>query len=416
MGKKSLIKSTTKSKKGAKEKEETTAKNTKKAAPKKAAPKATKKTAAKKSATTKKPAAKTAEKTAPKKAAPKKTAPKKTAPAKPKAAPKKTAAPKNVSIKELVFKKFEPLQALPAQMPATKQAVSEISAPPLITSADPKEVERLRAVLLRKFSMDDIKAAAKEPEPIPAPEPEAEPAAPAAESTGETAPAAAVAVAAPAPAAKPEPESAAYITVEPSEPGGGAEPMSLPVKIAIAAFATIIFLLLAISYNNSSKYYILPKDKAIEIWKGRFSPKDNEFYMVLHGAQVPEPVKEVYTSQEVFPLIFDYYINKADTLLEVPGLPDFDGIKGYLHQAEGYAVSKEMKTAVSYRVNTIERMILLYKADVALSKDSEESLESAIKLLKEAATLTPSAAQADEIAQKIDTARERLAKLKAEAK
>lgn len=402
MGKKSLIKSTTKSKKGAKEKEETTARNTKKAAPK-----TSKKTAAKKSAATKKPAAK--------KAAPKKTAPKKPAPAKPKAAPKKTAAPEKVSVKELVFKKFEPLQALPAQMPATKQAISEVSAPPLITSADPKEAERLRAVLLRKFSMDEIKAAAKEPEPLPAPEPEAEPAAPAAESTGETAPATAAEVAVPAPAAKPEPESAAGNTVEPGEPGGGAEPMSRPVKMAIAALATIIFLVLAVSYNNSSKYYILPKDKAIEIWKGRFSPKDKEFYMVLHGAQVAEPVKEVYTRQEVFPLIFDYYINKADTLLEVPGLPDFDGIKGYLHQAEGYAVSKEMKIAASSRLNTIERMILLYKADVALSKDSEESLESAIKLLKEAATLTPSAAQADEIAQKIVTARERLAKLKTEA-
>ena len=410
MGKKSLIKSTTKSKKGAKEKEETTAKKTKKAAPK-----TTKKTAAKKSATAKKPAAKTAKKTAPKKTAPKKAAPKKTAPAKPKTAPKKTAAPKKVSIKELVFKKFEPLQALPAQIPAAKQAVSEVSAPPLITSADPKEVERLHAVLFRKFSLDDIKAAAKEPEPMPAPEPEAEPAAPAAQSTGETAPAAAAAAAAPAPPAKPEPQSAAYITVEPGEPGGGAEPMSLPVKIAIAATATIIFLLLAISYNNSSKYYILPKDKAIEIWKGRFSPKDKEFYMVLHGAQAAEPVKEVYTRQEVFPLIFDYYLNKADTLLEVPGLPDFEGIKGYLHRAEKYAIGKDMKTTVSSRLNTIERMILLYKADVALSKESEDSLESAIELLKEAATLTPSAAQADEITQKIDGARERLAKLKAEA-
>jgi hypothetical protein len=411
MGKKSLIKSTTKSKKGAKEKEETTTKNTKKAAPKKAAPKTAKKTAAKKTATTKKPAAKTTPKAAPKKAAPKKAAAKKTAPAKPKAAPKKTAAPKKVSIQELVFKKFEPLQTLPAQMPATKQAVSAVSAPPLITSADPKEVERLRAVLLRKFNMNEIKAAVKEPEPIPepAPEPEAEPAAPAVESPREPAPAAAAAT-------KPEPESAAYITVEPSEPNGGAEPMSLPVKIAIAAAATIVFLLLAISYNNSSKYYILPKDQAIEIWKGRFSPKDEAFYMVLHGAQAAEPVKEVYTRQEVFPLIFDYYINKADTLLEVPGLPDFDGIKGYLHQAENYALSQAMKTTASSRLNTIERMILLYKADVALSKDSQDSLESAIKMLKEAATLTPSAAQEVEITKKIDSARERLTKLKAEAK
>jgi hypothetical protein len=137
--------------------------------------------------------------------------------------------------------------------------------------------------------------------------------------------------------------------------------------------------------------------------------------MVIHGAQVAEPVKEVYTSKEVFPLIFDYYINKADTLLEVPGLPDFEGIKGYLHKADQYAVTQETKTAVSSRLNTIGRMILLYKADVAISKDSRESLESAIKLLKEAAKLTPSMAQESEIAQKIEAARERLVQIKAEA-
>ena len=100
---------------------------------------------------------------------------------------------------------------------------------------------------------------------------------------------------------------------------------------------------------------------------------------------------------------------------EESGLPDFEGIKSYLHQAEDYIVSTDMNAAVTTRLNNIERMILLYKADVALSKDTDDALESAIKLLKQAGKLTPSASQSEEITQKIERARARRAELKAAA-
>ncbi len=427
MGKKSLIKSTTKKKADAKVEEEKTTKKAAAKKTKKTTTKSTKKTAAKttkKSAASttkkgsataaKKKAATTAKKPAAKKAAPKKTAAKKTTAkkatatkAKAKAAPKKPKAAKKVSVKELVFKKFEPVQALPEIAPAPKTAVVHGSAPPIIATTDSAEADRLRALLFSKFDMAAIKAAAKEPAPVVEPEP------------------AQAAPEAPPNADKPvdradEPEQPkaddAYITVEAQAGGEPPEPMNRAVKIALAAAATLVFLLLAISYNNSSKYYIYPKDNAIEIWKGRFSPKDTQFFMVLHGTSAVEPIKATYTKYEVFPLVFDYYVDKADTLLEVPGLPDFEGIKTYLHQAEDYIVSTEMNAAVTTRLNNIERMILLYKADVAISKDTDDALQSAIKLLKMAGKLTPSAAQAEEITQKIERARERRAELKSAAK
>ena len=137
--------------------------------------------------------------------------------------------------------------------------------------------------------------------------------------------------------------------------------------------------------------------------------------MVLHGIQAPEPLKDVYSKEDIFPLIFNYYIDKSDTLLEVQGLPDFEGIKKYLHRAENFAITNEMKLMVKDRLNTIERMILLYKADVAISRDTADSLESAIKILKEAGNLTPSTMQAEEISQKIDAARERIKALNSES-
>jgi len=416
MGKKSLIKSTTKKKAGAKVEEKTTkkaaAKKTKKTtakSTKKTATKTTKKSAAsttkKSSATTaKKKAAPAAKKPAAKKATPKKTTSKKTTGKKAttskakvatkKAAPKKAKAPKKLSVKELVFKKFEPVQALPEIKPAPKPAVVQASAPPIITTTDPDEADRLRTLLFTTFDMQTIKASAIAPTTPPVVE---EP------------------VNQPGEAAQPQADSA-YITVEPHETEAASDPVDRTVKIALAAAAVVVFLLLAISYNNSSKYYISPKDNAIEIWKGRFSPKDTQFFMVLHGTSVVEPIKATYTKNEVFPLVFDYYINKADTLLEVPGLPDFEGIKVYLHQAEDYSVTTEMAAAVTARLNNIERMILLYKADVAISKDTDEALASAIKLLKKAGKLTPSAAQAEEITQKIERSRERRIELKSTPK
>jgi hypothetical protein len=310
-----------------------------------------------------------------------------------KAVPEVKKPAKKVSIKELVFKKFEALQTPPAQKAAPKPATSNISAPPLIGSTDPKEVKRLKALLFKKFNMDDIKAAAKEPKPMPEPK---------------------IEKTAPSPAAAPV-EDNAYITLEPNEQNGDTTTLSLPIKIAIAIAASIVFLMLAVSYNNGSKYYIHPKEDAIEIWKGRFSPKDTRFFIRLDGVGMPESVKEIYTKAEVFPLIFDFYVDKADTLLEVPGLPDLQSIKDHLLQAEEYIVTSEAKTAVTSRLNNIERMILLYKADVAISRNTEDSLESAIKLLEKAAKLTSSTAMSEEISQKINGARAQIVALEAEA-
>jgi hypothetical protein len=352
-----------------------------------------------------------------------------------KAAPKKAKTTKKVSVKELVFKKFEPTGTLAKPMPAPKPTVVDISAPPFISGSDPKEVERIRALLFNKFDMKAIKAAAKAPAPAVEPAPVTETEAPAQEAakviTAADAPAPTAEVE-PAPAPKAEatqdaakvitaadaqaPEADnAYISVEPPASDGTGDPMSRMIKIALAAAAVIVLLMLAVSYNNSLKYYIYPKDDAIEIWKGEFSPKGKAFFMVLHGVPAVDPVKAVYTQKDVFPLVFTYFIDKADTLLEVPGLPDFEGIKDYLHKARAYAIDGDMQTAVTTRLNNIERMTLLYKADVAISKDNEDALESAIGLLKKAGTLTPSPAQTNEITQKIEQARARLAELKSAA-
>jgi hypothetical protein len=251
---------------------------------------------------------------------------------------------------------------------------------------------------MAKFSMAEVKAAAKSPEPekseadAETPEPRkpeaAAPEAPEPEAPKGEAPA--------APAD--EPPVITTTVVQEDTP----EPLPRAIKYGIAAMALLVLSLLVISYNNSSKYYIHPKEGALEIWKGRFSPKDNRFFMVLHGVQLDQEVKAVYSRSDVYPMIFDYYLEKADTLLEVPGLPDFEGIKGYLYQAKSYAITPETKDKVKGRLNSIERMILLYKADVAVSNNTEDSLKAALRDLQKASGLVANPTQQQEIDQKIE--------------
>jgi hypothetical protein len=403
MGKKSLIKSTAKKESSAKKGEE---KTTKKAAPK------TKKKAAAKTAV--KTPAKNTSKAAPKKAAPKKATPKKTAAKKP-APPKSKTAPPNpkaaqkVSIKALVFKKFGAFQPIPVSKAGFKKPDAlHLSAPPLISSTDTKEVERLRGLLFMKFDMDDITKAAKVPEPKTV---RTETAVDSETVTNDLWP--------------PRPQSPsgepaasdAYITIEPDAQAAEKDPLAKPVKIALAVAAIIIFLLLAISYNNASKYYLHPKDNTLEIWRGSFSPKDTQFLIALPRThQMDKEVKDVYTKEEVFPLIYNYYTEKADSALETKAVPDFESIKSDLDKAKDFVVTSEMEKSVDLKLNNIERMILLYKANVLLNKNTEEAIASAIKLLNRATKFTTNPTQADVISIKIERARELSAKLKGGAK
>jgi hypothetical protein len=382
MGKDSLIKSTGKKKTKSTKEEETKKKTAAKATakPKKAAkPKAAKK-APSKTAKPKSAAAQPKTKTATAKAGAKKSAP----PAKPKATTKK--APK-ATIPELLAKRFDPLPGAPKPKPAVAKKRIHKESPPVVSPSDPSEAARIRTLLLTQFSMAEIKAAAKPPEPetpeAAAPEP----------PESETPVAEDVEVAA---VAADEPPIAPLAAVQQDAP----EPTSSAVKYGIAAMVLLVLILLSISNTNSSKFYIYPKEGALEIWKGCFSPKDKKIFMVLPGVQLETEVKAVYSQSDVYPMIFDHYLEKADALLEVPGLPDFEGIKSRLYQAQPYAITSEMKNAVTRRLNAIERMTLLYKVDVAISKSTMESLDAAMRDLQKASGLVANPAQQQEIDQK----------------
>ena len=446
MGKDSLIKSTAKKSATEKEKEKPKKKSGKKAATKKAAPKkaATKKTTAKPAAKKQTKATKSAKTT---KSTTSSKAAKSTSKA-PKAAKKPAKKP---TLKELLHKKFDgqipPVSDKPAQ-----PDFSGMTAPRFVNTDDPAEAERLKTLLSKKFDMAEIKASAKPPEarkvetkeappsepakpetvaeeeapekeiateaPAPAPEPEPEPEpkpepqstpVKAAEEKPEPKEAAKTEKAEAPPIAEPEPVAASAVQHEAAPVEIVAEPEKEPAdpvlraaKIAVIVAAVVVLMIVWASFKNSAKYFITSRGAAVVIEKGNFSPTGKSLFVVLHGFQLAdEPTKETYRRNEIFPIIFGYYLNKADTLLEVAGLPDYKAINADLEKAERYALTREMRDAVQNRTSYIQRMTLLYKAEVDASKKDIESLESALKRLKQVKSLTNDPAQLDAITQKI---------------
>ena len=187
------------------------------------------------------------------------------------------------------------------------------------------------------------------------------------------------------------------------------------MQFGLAGFALLVLLIVVASWMNTRDYYIKPGEGAIEIWQGKFAPLGEELLLSIPGVAAPEPLKASYTKKEVYPIFYQYYLDKADTLLEVPGMPDFEGVKSYLNTARTYAATSQMKTVVKSRLDAITRMVLLYKADVAASKDTPEDLHAAIKLYKEARGYAADDGEVARIKRKIEVVDQRLDKLKAAA-
>jgi len=173
-----------------------------------------------------------------------------------------------------------------------------------------------------------------------------------------------------------------------------------------AAVIILMALVIAVSSSNRANYYLKAANGAVEIWQGRFAPKGKERILILPGAQSPPALKDVYNENEINAIAFNYYIDRADMLLEAPGMPDFSGIKLYLKMALPYGISDEMRQAAFDRLNTIDMMMYLYKADVAASKGTRADFKKALEYMGKAAALQLNTAQSDLVKMKIQSIQE----------
>ena len=287
-----------------------------------------------------------------------------TAAKKPKSTAKKTTSRKKVSTKALLLKKFDaPAPKNIFQVPPPGISAEEFTSPPFVAADDEAEVKRIRALLFKKFDLN-----------------------------------------APATPKVTKEEIAPVITKR-------SDPVSTSLKWMVVGFVLLIALVVKVSVSNRGNYYLIPMGDGVEIRQGIFAPMGQEQLIALPGAELPEATQTVYTKQEVYIYIFHYYVKKADDLLEKPGRPDFENIKRYLNMAMPYGITDKLRKAAEARLNNIDQVILLYKADVSISKETLTNYEAALGYLKQAADLDTDGSKADLIKQKIDTVQAAKAKL-----
>jgi hypothetical protein len=361
---------------------------------------------------------------------------------------------KEITIRDLIFMKFEVQPTEKLYSPPVKRIKpEEFIAPPYVTGRNKEETDRIRSLLFNRYSAEDLAAAAEKAaaekaaaekaaaekaaaekaaaekaaaEKAAAEKAAAEKAAAekaAAEKAAAEKAAAEKAAAEKAAAEKAAAEKAAMAksAAEPKvsvsyevpadKPKKAADPVEKGIKILAAGIALLILLIVGASYSNSGNYYLKSKDGALEIWKGRFAPLGEELMFSLPGVQMPEDVKPVYGKKEVYPLVFKYYIDKADALLQVEGLPDFEGIKAYVKKALAFSVSDKMRQLGVARLNNIDRLILIFKADVAASRATLDDLQAAMGYLKEADAISRDAADEALIKEKMKTVSEAMTAL-----
>lgn len=191
-------------------------------------------------------------------------------------------------------------------------------------------------------------------------------------------------------------------------PGTNSAKKRLLLIIIGFIFIILMGLVIRASYHNTEKYYVKPAAGAVEIWQGTFSPGGIKRILIMPGVPIPQQIKEVYVKEDVYPMAFNFYVSKAAALMEVPGMPDFVGIKSYLNRALSFATTEELRRTAHVRINQIDRMILFYKADVAATKGTRSGLEAALGYLDQIATLAPDEIETDLIEKKKASIRELL--------
>ena len=358
MGKKSLIKSTTKKKTKSAKKDEV------------------KKTAKKAKVTAKAKTAVKAETTAKTKAAAK-THSKKTI----------ATAKKKVSLKDLILKRFKAWKPAKVFRAAVdEEYLKNFASPPIVSGLSDKEAKRIKKLLLKKRDMATIRAEIKKE----AAEREAAEKA-AAEKAAVERKAAEKAAA--------EREATERATMK-------------KVIIGLASgFIILLALIFSASSSNNSKYYIKEKGGVLEIWQGRYAPLGEERMMSLPGVPLPDQINAVYSETEVFPLIFNYYIDKADAISGMSDTPDYVAIKSYLNEALLFATTGDLRKKAYSRLNNIKFNDLMYKAGVAESRGAISDLDEAMRYLGQALLLKVGAGKSDVVKQKIESIKEQKAEM-----
>ncbi|MFO7749612.1 MAG: hypothetical protein R6V54_05915, partial [Desulfobacteraceae bacterium] len=124
------------------------------------------------------------------------------------------------------------------------------------------------------------------------------------------------------------------------------KPMNKNLVAAGICLLFIIALILNASIANSKKFYIQETSQGVEILKGNFSPISKTRIALLKGADISGKTEEVYTKNQVLPIPFHFYLDKADELLKTPNNTAFPKALDLVNKAALYASTVQDKELI----------------------------------------------------------------------
>jgi transposase-like protein len=177
-----------------------------------------------------------------------------------------------------------------------------------------------------------------------------------------------------------------FLAAEPKMVREPQKPMGMKFKCAIFVLVLVIAVLFWASISNLNKFYFKQNDKMVELWQGRFAPMGERLVASFSDPKILEavPEQEACTKKQAFSILSDYFIKRSDELLNAGETPDLKTVKSYLTHASNYAQSQSEQQAIKMRLSSIELLVLLSKADLALSKGTLPDFEAARGYLAQA--------------------------------
>jgi len=135
-------------------------------------------------------------------------------------------------------------------------------------------------------------------------------------------------------------------------------PMDKTLKYAIGAFAFVIAILVMASLSNSNKFHFKHNEQMIELWQGKFAPMGETRVASFSDSKILEglPEQKYYTKRQALDAVSNYFIRRADKILNTGQTPDLKTAKSCLMQASRYAVSESTRRSVQLRLNSINRV------------------------------------------------------------
>jgi len=201
---------------------------------------------------------------------------------------------------------------------------------------------------------------------------------------------------------QPEPDYSDY-TLETNKE---AQLMSNSLKCVFAGILVLFVMLYMASSSNHSKFYLVDGKAGAEVWQGNFSPMGKSYMLTLMGMELPETEQNFYSQSEIYPLICGFYLDQANVVLSEDNIPNLFQVKEYLEMAYNYA-TEDIQEKIQKRLNGIDFMMFILRADMEIQKGTENDLEKAREYIEEAEALAEKNYQKDMIKNRLQLINEK---------